>query len=94
MSHVTAEGLPFCGVGHSGMGAYHGKFGFLTFPYPRGLSPEQDGGSGTHDAPAFRRCHAWPSAGRDLQVVTAAIADSIRLSCPAWTRTGNAVHPA
>ena len=37
MSHVTAEGLPFCGVGHSGMGAYHGKFGFLTFSYPRAV---------------------------------------------------------
>ncbi|HEY0859542.1 MAG TPA: hypothetical protein VGE19_01365 [Pseudoxanthomonas sp.] len=38
MSHVTAEGLPFGGVGHSGMGAYHGKFGFLTFSYPRARS--------------------------------------------------------
>lgn len=37
MSHVTAEGLPFGGVGHSGMGAYHGKFGFLTFSYPRAV---------------------------------------------------------
>jgi coniferyl-aldehyde dehydrogenase len=37
MSHVTAEGLPFGGVGHSGMGAYHGKFGFLTFSHPRAV---------------------------------------------------------
>ncbi|MGR9193604.1 coniferyl aldehyde dehydrogenase [Rhizobium leguminosarum] len=37
MSHVTAEGLPFGGVGHSGMGAYHGKFGFLAFSHPRAV---------------------------------------------------------
>ncbi len=29
--HVSQEDLPFGGVGPSGMGAYHGKFGFDTF---------------------------------------------------------------
>lgn len=29
--HISQEDLPFGGVGHSGMGAYHGKFGFDTF---------------------------------------------------------------
>ena len=37
MSHVTAEGLPFGGIGDSGTGAYHGKFGFLTFSHPRAV---------------------------------------------------------
>ena len=27
------EELPFGGVGHSGMGAYHGKYGFDTFTH-------------------------------------------------------------
>jgi acyl-CoA reductase-like NAD-dependent aldehyde dehydrogenase len=29
--HVTQDHLPFGGVGPSGMGSYHGKFGFDTF---------------------------------------------------------------
>ena len=31
LMHTAAEGLPFGGVGASGMGAYHGHDGFLTF---------------------------------------------------------------
>ncbi|MEM6589817.1 MAG: coniferyl aldehyde dehydrogenase [Pseudomonadota bacterium] len=31
--HVTQEALPFGGVGQSGMGAYHGKFGFDTMSH-------------------------------------------------------------
>ena len=29
--HIAEKNLPFGGVGDSGMGAYHGKFGFSTF---------------------------------------------------------------
>ncbi|MCX4027276.1 coniferyl aldehyde dehydrogenase [Endozoicomonas sp. SM1973] len=31
MMHVAVDDLPFGGVGHSGMGQYHGHEGFLTF---------------------------------------------------------------
>ena len=31
VNHVAQDDLPFGGVGHSGMGKYHGKEGFLTF---------------------------------------------------------------
>ncbi len=31
LMHIAAEGLPFGGVGASGMGAYHGYEGFATF---------------------------------------------------------------
>ncbi|MEP6656328.1 MAG: coniferyl aldehyde dehydrogenase, partial [Betaproteobacteria bacterium] len=31
MWHFAHEGLPFGGVGASGMGAYHGERGFQTF---------------------------------------------------------------
>ncbi|WP_109530732.1 MULTISPECIES: coniferyl aldehyde dehydrogenase [Nocardia] len=33
--HMFAEEAPFGGVGHSGMGAYHGKTGFDTFSHRR-----------------------------------------------------------
>ena len=29
--HIAEKNLPFGGVGDSGMGTYHGKFGFSTF---------------------------------------------------------------
>ena len=35
--HVTAEDLPFGGVGPSGMGAYHGRDGFVTFSHAKAV---------------------------------------------------------
>ncbi|XP_078404316.1 aldehyde dehydrogenase, dimeric NADP-preferring-like [Cetorhinus maximus] len=35
MIHYTVDTLPFGGVGASGIGAYHGKFGFETFSHRR-----------------------------------------------------------
>lgn len=35
MSHVMVDALPFGGVGHSGMGAYHGIYGFRTFSHAK-----------------------------------------------------------
>jgi len=35
LMHLTVEQLPFGGVGHSGMGSYHGKFGFDTFTHKK-----------------------------------------------------------
>ena len=32
--HLMVKGAPFNGVGHSGMGAYHGEYGFLEFSHP------------------------------------------------------------
>ncbi|AJA07134.1 Coniferyl aldehyde dehydrogenase [Sphingopyxis fribergensis] len=37
MAHVFVEGLPFGGVGPSGMGAYHGNVGFRTFSHARSI---------------------------------------------------------
>ena len=31
LMHLASHNLPFGGVGNSGMGRYHGKFGFDTF---------------------------------------------------------------
>jgi aldehyde dehydrogenase (NAD+) len=35
--HLANPFLPFGGVGHSGMGAYHGKYGFDTFTHEKGI---------------------------------------------------------
>ncbi len=35
--HISNPNLPFGGVGESGMGAYHGKFGFDAFSHRRGV---------------------------------------------------------
>ena len=32
--HMMVKGVPFNGAGHSGMGAYHGKWGFREFTHP------------------------------------------------------------
>ena len=32
--HMMVRGVPFNGVGHSGMGAYHGEWGFREFTHP------------------------------------------------------------
>jgi coniferyl-aldehyde dehydrogenase len=35
--HFVAENLPFGGIGPSGVGAYHGEFGFQTFSHRKGV---------------------------------------------------------
>ena len=37
MSHLAVGELPFGGRGHSGMGAYHGFFGFTEFSHQKGM---------------------------------------------------------
>ncbi|MFM9378718.1 aldehyde dehydrogenase family protein [Gordonia sp. VNK21] len=36
--HLLSGGLPFGGVGRSGMGSYHGRFGFETFSHARAVT--------------------------------------------------------
>ncbi|MBE6025730.1 MAG: aldehyde dehydrogenase family protein, partial [Clostridiales bacterium] len=33
--HLMVKGVPFNGTGHSGMGAYHGEWGFKEFTHPQ-----------------------------------------------------------
>jgi coniferyl-aldehyde dehydrogenase len=37
LMHIVVNGLPFGGVGASGIGAYHGEFGFQTFSHRKGV---------------------------------------------------------
>ncbi len=38
ITHMANHRLPFGGIGSSGMGAYHGKFGFDTFSHLKGIT--------------------------------------------------------
>lgn len=44
MTHVFADELPFGGVGLSGMGAYHGIYGFRAFSHARSILVQSIGG--------------------------------------------------
>lgn len=35
--HMMVKGVPFNGTGHSGMGAYHGQWGFREFTHPQAV---------------------------------------------------------
>ncbi|MBR4427276.1 MAG: aldehyde dehydrogenase family protein [Spirochaetales bacterium] len=35
--HMMVKGVPFNGTGHSGMGAYHGEWGFREFTHPQSV---------------------------------------------------------
>ncbi|MFM9414183.1 aldehyde dehydrogenase [Peptococcus simiae] len=37
ISQITCQGLPFGGVGYSGMGAYHGAYSFRTFSHEKSI---------------------------------------------------------
>jgi aldehyde dehydrogenase (NAD+) len=37
VSHLLAPGLPFGGLGESGLGAYHGRAGFDAFSHQRAI---------------------------------------------------------
>jgi aldehyde dehydrogenase (NAD+) len=40
MRHASDAGLPFGGVGSTGMGAYHGAFGFAELTHRRSIYVE------------------------------------------------------
>jgi coniferyl-aldehyde dehydrogenase len=44
MTHVFVDALPFGGVGASGMGHYHGVYGFRTLSHAKPLLVQSDGG--------------------------------------------------
>ena len=37
LMHISNDNLPFGGVGNSGIGNYHGKFGFDTFSHQKAV---------------------------------------------------------
>ena len=55
MSHVGVDDLPFGGVGHSGMGHYHGYEGFLTFSKAKGIYTKGFFNAAKYALPPFSR---------------------------------------
>lgn len=53
--HVAIDDLPFGGVGHSGMGHYHGHEGFLTFSKAKGVLIKQRWNSSLMIYPPYGR---------------------------------------
>ena len=53
--HVAIDDLPFGGVGHSGMGRYHGHEGFLTFSNAKGVLIKQRWNSSLTIYPPYGR---------------------------------------
>ncbi|MFP3516328.1 coniferyl aldehyde dehydrogenase [Pseudomonas sp. SIMBA_077] len=53
--HVAIDDLPFGGVGHSGMGHYHGHEGFMTFSKAKGVLVKQRWNSSPAIYPPYGR---------------------------------------
>jgi coniferyl-aldehyde dehydrogenase len=53
--HVTQEDMPFGGIGHSGMGQYHGHAGFLTYSKEKGVLFKPKFNSGKFIYPPYGR---------------------------------------
>lgn len=53
--HVAIDDLPFGGVGHSGMGHYHGHEGFMTFSQAKGVLVKQRWNSSQAIYPPYGR---------------------------------------
>ena len=58
--HMMVKGAPFNGTGHSGMGAYHGKWGFMEFTHPSTVL------IGSTKLNLSMREHPYTRAGRKL----------------------------
>ncbi|CAM3877120.1 coniferyl aldehyde dehydrogenase [Rheinheimera salexigens] len=55
LMHVAQDDLPFGGIGPSGMGAYHGEAGFLTFSHQKAIHKKGRFSSGRFIYPPFNR---------------------------------------
>ena len=55
MTHYANPNLPFGGVGHSGIGDYHGEFSFKTFSHYKSIFKK----SMTIDFTSFVRYAPW-----------------------------------
>ncbi|MBL4828558.1 MAG: coniferyl aldehyde dehydrogenase [Aliivibrio sp.] len=57
--HVAADDAPFGGIGHSGMGHYHGKEGFLTLSHAKTVLKRGKINPGKIVHPPYRFYHKW-----------------------------------
>lgn len=66
--HLVQENLPFGGVGASGMGAYHGDYGFKTFSHERGVLFQRKFSAGKMLYPPYGR--AWARVIKMMKKLT------------------------
>jgi coniferyl-aldehyde dehydrogenase len=59
LMHILVNDLPFGGVGASGIGAYHGEFGFQTFSHRKGVFVQSRINSTVLLRPPFGRLANW-----------------------------------
>ncbi|MGA2960965.1 MAG: coniferyl aldehyde dehydrogenase [Candidatus Korobacteraceae bacterium] len=59
LMHILVNDLPFGGVGASGIGAYHGEFGFQTFSHRKGVFVQSRINSTVLLRPPYGRLAKW-----------------------------------
>jgi hypothetical protein len=59
LMHILVNDLPFGGVGASGIGAYHGEFGFQAFSHRKGVFVQSRINSTVLLRPPFGRLTEW-----------------------------------
>jgi aldehyde dehydrogenase (NAD+) len=65
--HLVNPGLPFGGVGESGFGSYHGRFGFMTFSHARAITVQRKPVMSAWFHPPYHRLKSgWLGAGMRL----------------------------
>ncbi|OXB52778.1 UNVERIFIED_CONTAM: hypothetical protein H355_007003 [Colinus virginianus] len=73
--HMTLTSLPFGGIGHSGLGRYHGRFTFETFSHLRSALLRADGRE------ALNGLRYPPYAPRRLPMLRSAVEHRRRAAC-------------
>ena len=63
--HLMVKGVPFNGTGHSGMGAYHGEWGFKEFTHPQTVLK----GSTRFNLPLREHPYSGPEGNWKLKVL-------------------------
>jgi len=81
--HFSVEEMPFGGVGHSGMGAYHGKDSFLTFSHRKSCLIRN-----------FNPIADWLGSKRCAPYTDANLASLLQLTKPRWTPNWSLVSHA
>jgi aldehyde dehydrogenase (NAD+) len=59
LTHLAVTGLPFGGVGESGMGAYHGRAGFDAFSHRKGVLARRTRPDPPATYPPYGRVRTW-----------------------------------
>ncbi|KAG2716113.1 hypothetical protein I3760_03G109100 [Carya illinoinensis] len=79
--HVAVDGLPFGGVGESGMGAYHGKFSFDAFSHKKAVLYRSFTGDASVRYPPYT-----PGKQRLLKALISGNIISIILALIGWSK--------